>query len=169
MVVGAFLHPVEALEEEEAVACEEESWTVLKQNPAWGAGPWGQTWMQIARKTATEKKIIMVKLFIAQSCAYLLCVLIPMCPKLLCIFVNFTTGYLKMINQVLQKPQYFFTHCYLKSNSLIRLGSEQQVLPLLVRRFHSLLIGCHETMTRNDVVHNFRIINLIIVEIQKWQ
>ena len=49
---------------------------------------------------------------------------------------------------------------YLEANSLIRFGSEEQVLPLSVWGLHPLLIGRHEPMTRNNSINYLRVVNL---------
>lgn len=71
----------------------------------------------------------------------LLCFFVPVSPKSASIFINFSAR-------------------NFESNGFIRLGSKQQVLPLLVRWLHLLFVGCHKTMSWYDAINNFWIINL---------
>jgi len=71
----------------------------------------------------------------------LLCVPVPVRPKLALALLHFSGG-------------------NFESNRLIWLGGEEQVLPFAVWRLDLLLVGRHEPVTRNDVLRNFRIVNL---------
>lgn len=67
--------------------------------------------------------------------------LVPVCPEFLGVFVHFSAW-------------------YLEGNGFIWLCSKQEILPATVGRLNPLLICCHETIARVDVVHNFRVVNL---------
>ena len=49
---------------------------------------------------------------------------------------------------------------HLEGNGLIRLSSKEKILPLTVWWFNSLFIGRHKAMTRDNTVHNFRVVHL---------
>lgn len=49
---------------------------------------------------------------------------------------------------------------HLERYGLIGLRSEQQVLPLAIRRLHTLLIGRHESVPRYEVVNDLRVVDL---------
>lgn len=70
----------------------------------------------------------------------LLRIIVPVSPELVLPLVNFSTG-------------------NLESNGLIRLASNEQILPCFIWRFDSLFVGRHEAMFRLSL-RNLRVVDL---------
>jgi len=66
---------------------------------------------------------------------------VPVSPELSLVLVNLPAGHLERYG-------------------LVRLSSEQQILPLSIRGFHPLLVRRHEPVPRGCPVHDFRVIHL---------